>query len=251
MLKKYHQEDYIGEYIITNTKFSNGKKHESREWVDVSVTNELHNKVAHVIGNGESRSNFKLKFLAEVHGGLLAKKMGQTYGCNAVYRDFSPDFLILNNAVLAQEFADQFPNNTTTAFTYTKNILQNIGKYHLIPYNIKLCAGATAAYLACFHGHKTIYLLGFDNQKDAGTNNNIYAGTTAYSSKQSNVSDSVFIQDLNQVMSTYDDVEFVRIVKFENTIVPDMWKWRDNFRQIDYRHYISECDIGVSLNYLK
>ena len=39
---------------------------------------------AYCIGNGPSRKDFDLNRL---------KATGQTYGCNALYRDFMPDFI--------------------------------------------------------------------------------------------------------------------------------------------------------------
>jgi len=251
MLKKYSQEDYIGEYIIAKTSIHQGKKVEVREWIDPTFTNTKHNSVAHVIGNGISRDGFKLDKLAEVHGGLLAKEMGQTYGCNALYRDFSPDFLILASQIMADEFAEDFPNDKTIAVSWSKNLLRHPGKYHLMPYNIKLCAGASAAYLACFHGHKKIYLLGFDNQTHGDMNNNLYAGTDGYDGVEKLAPDHVYIKDLNDVMKTYDDVEFVRVASSVRAQVPELWKWRENFRQINHRNYISEADLGVTLHYLK
>lgn len=251
MLKKYSQEDYIGEYIITKTSIQSGKKVEVREWLDPSFTNTKHNSVAHIIGNGTSRQNFPLQKLAEVHGGLLAKEMGQTYGCNALYRDFSPDFLVLTSQTMSDEFAESFPNEQTIGVTWTKNLLRHPGKYHLMPYNVKMCAGASAAYLACFHGHKKIYLLGFDNQTHGDMNNNIYADTNGYDSIKKPAPDHIYIKDLNFVMKTYDDVEFVRVAETNRTKIPEAWRWRENYRQISHKSYISETDLGVTLHYLK
>ena len=43
------------------------------------------NKIAFVIGNGTSRRTISFPDLSE---------KGSTYGCNAIYREFSPDYLI-------------------------------------------------------------------------------------------------------------------------------------------------------------
>ena len=251
MLQKLYQDDYIGEFIITDISVSAGKKTEKREWIEPTFHNENHNNVAHVIGNGETRRGFNLQNLAEVHGGLLAKEMGQSYGCNALYRDFEPDFLILSSETIADEFSSSFPNENTIAVSWTKQLLKHPGRFHLMPYNVRLCAGASAAYLACFHGHKKIYLIGFDNQPDKGLQNNIYAGTNGYSEKHQLMPDSVFIKDMNELMKTYNDVEFIRVQKFDTYPIPEEWKWRENFSQINYRQYISLCDFGVALHYLK
>ena len=48
-------------------------------------TAPTNNKIAFVIGNGTSREPIALPSL---------KPFGKIYGCNAVYRDFIPDYLV-------------------------------------------------------------------------------------------------------------------------------------------------------------
>ena len=43
------------------------------------------------VGNGESRRNVNLEVL---------RKFGKIYGCNAMYRDFTPDVLVAVDQVL-------------------------------------------------------------------------------------------------------------------------------------------------------
>ena len=45
----------------------------------------MSNNPAFIIGNGESRRNFDLNDI---------KGVAPIYGCNALYRDFSPDWLV-------------------------------------------------------------------------------------------------------------------------------------------------------------
>ena len=56
----------------------------------------MKNKVF-VIGNGESRKEFDLNVL---------KEHGKIYGCNALYRDFSPDVLVSNDIEMIVELIE-------------------------------------------------------------------------------------------------------------------------------------------------
>ena len=74
---------YEGEEVIDRMVIRQGKKIEERSWRDDLVKAEPKGN-AYCIGNGPSRKNFDLNTL---------KGTGQVYGCNALYRDFMPDFL--------------------------------------------------------------------------------------------------------------------------------------------------------------
>ena len=52
--------------------------------------------VAFIIGNGPSRQQVKLD-----------KLEGTTFGCNALYRDFTPDYLVSGDAGVIKEICDQ------------------------------------------------------------------------------------------------------------------------------------------------
>ena len=57
---------------------------------------------AYIIGNGPSRKDFDLNKLPAT---------GQTYGCNALYREFAPDMLIsvdpgMHNEILATDYIE-------------------------------------------------------------------------------------------------------------------------------------------------
>ena len=52
---------------------------------------------AYIIGNGPSRKGFDLERL---------KATGQTYGCNAIYRDFMPDFIFSVDSKITVEMCE-------------------------------------------------------------------------------------------------------------------------------------------------
>jgi len=49
---------------------------------------------------------------------------------------------------------------------------------------------------------------------------------------------------LLNVMKTYLSVEFVRITPTVQTFCPDSWQAQLNFRQISFRDFVFEADIG-------
>ena len=76
-------EQYTGETIIDRVVIRGGKKiQETGYYEDKVKAKPVGN--AYIIGNGPSRKGFDLNSL---------KATGQTYGCNALYRDFLPDYI--------------------------------------------------------------------------------------------------------------------------------------------------------------
>lgn len=65
-----------------------------------------------VIGNGKSRLNFNLNTLSE-HGIL--------FGCNALYRDFSPDFLVSIDIPITHEIISSNYIKSNKLYTNVKN----------------------------------------------------------------------------------------------------------------------------------
>ena len=62
--------------------------------------------VAFIIGNGPSRQQVKLN-----------KLEGTTFGCNALYRDFTPDYLVSGDAGVIKEIcATGYPKNHNCIF---------------------------------------------------------------------------------------------------------------------------------------
>jgi hypothetical protein len=65
----------------------------------------MSNNPAFIIGNGESRRNFDLNDI---------KGVAPIYGCNALYRDFSPDWLVaVDEGVIDEINSSNFPKEST------------------------------------------------------------------------------------------------------------------------------------------
>ena len=243
-IDKKYRKDYTGEDIIVE------RKHEGKKWWDQTETipnmitnNQISNRAA-IIGNGPSRLEFNLQNLKKPQG-LLGATTVQTYGCNALYRDFTPDFLIStgNNGIVTEIANSDYVNNNIV-YSNAIHLLEHPSKFYLIPYDPYSDAGTTAAYIAAFDGHTTIYLIGFDGYDLQGHNSNIYADTNGYDLKwQFEVEGDKLINNRAQLFNTYSDVDFVWVTSYGKNTVPETLKWCSNHRQISFRDLVLECDL--------
>jgi len=179
-LKQLYRSSYPGENVITQLTYENGEWHPTTEMVPNQVFNTFTTTQALVIGNGESRRDFDLTHIANHTGGLLGSNRLQTYGCNALYRDFTPDFLIAVGNGIVKEIAESTYTAENIVYANGQHVIDYPGKFYLIPQNVAFDAGSLAVYLACFDGHKKIFLMGFDGYDEAGHVNNIYKDTNGY-----------------------------------------------------------------------
>jgi len=240
----FYAAEYEGEFMIHATRIEDGQRVEDREWIPGTLTNNDHRGNAVIIGNGESREKFNLRLLADHKGGLFASLKVQTYGCNALYRDFTPDFLISNTDDMVEEIANSGYCDNNIVFSNARQMVKNPGKFHLVPQNLTMNAGSVATYLAAFHGHRNIYLIGFDNQEADNMNNNLYAGTNAYSDANTKINSSKWIAHMQRLFNAYIDTTFHYVHPNAAYVLPEKWKWCTNLKLKNYRDYISELDIG-------
>jgi hypothetical protein len=243
-LSRKYRTSYTGEDIIVE------RKHEGRAWYDTTetipnmVTNNQISNRAVVIGNGQGRLDFNLNNFKKPQG-LLGATTVQTYGCNALYRDFTPDFLVAtgNNGIV-EEIANSKYVDDTIVYTNAIHLLEHPGKFYLIPYDPYADAGTTAAYIAAFDGHIKIYLLGFDGYDLEGHNNNVYAGTNGYDDKwEFLIEQEKLTNNRAHLFDTYPDVDFVWVTRLGKNTVPERLKWCTNHRQISFRDLVLECDL--------
>lgn len=199
-------QKYTGEEIILNTIIRKGKRIEEKAFYEDKVK-AVPRGNAYCIGNGPSRKGFDLSRL---------KAHGQTYGCNALYRDFIPDFIFSVDAKMtAQMCLDKVGKKTIHyAPSLEVNRKHSKGMIHLIPNNPHWISGNQAFWTACVHGHKNIYLIGYDfKEYGKGQLNNIYQDTPCYGERNG---DAVYDGWLKQFR---DCIKMRPYVKF--TVVHD------------------------------
>jgi hypothetical protein len=243
MLRKFYRKDYQGEFLVKTSYIENGIRKESRDWVPNTIDNQQTSNCAVIIGNGRSRMDFNLNIIKNHRGGHLGKRKLQSYGCNALYRDFSPDFLVCVDQRIVNEIVDSGYADNNIVISSATNVIKYPGKLHLVPHNLGMNSGSLATYLACFDGHKQVYLLGFDNQPTANVNYNVYADTPNYDPLNSTVPDAKWINYMAQVFDTYHDVEFYRIVQYPGYVMPERWKYCVNLKQITFREFALSADL--------
>jgi len=243
LTSKLYRKDYTGEDIIQERALQDGQWISTTEHVPNNVINNQISDRAVVFGNGESRLSFNVAHLLNKKSGLLGADTLQSYACNAFYRDYTPDFLVVTSRIIADELEKTTYPTDNIVYTRVDISLEFPRKFYLIPHDPYADAGATAAYIACFDGHKKIYLLGCEGQHEPNYNSNVYAGTLGYAGKNSDMLGNNWEESYLQLFRVYDDVDFVLVTPTGRYTVKDSWKFSTNFRQISYRDMVLEADL--------
>lgn len=243
-LKKIYRDSYGGENVVTSMTYQNQDWATVTEYVPNAVFNTHTTTQAIAIGNGESRQGFDLRHIANHKAGLGGANRLQSYGCNALYRDFTPDFLVAVGADIAKEIGLSTYPIDNIVYAHGEHVIEYPGKFYLIPQNVSYDAGALAIYLACFDGHKKVFMLGYDGYDVLSNVNNVYKDTNGYPLSTEQQNSDFFTKTLLSVMKTYDDVEFVRIMPESSHWIPPGLDSLPNFRQINFREFVLEADIG-------
>ena len=120
------------------------------------------------IGNGISRKGISLSNL---------HTKGKIYGCNALYREYTPDVLVATDQPIADHI-QQTGYSRNNRF-YTRKPKPGLGG-EVVPH-YRYSSGPNAVAIAISDGHMVIYLVGFDMAPTLEEKfNNIYAGSEFY-----------------------------------------------------------------------
>ena len=185
------------------------------------------NKIAFVLGNGTSRKDIN-------HHNL--KKYGTVYGCNALFREFAPDHLVCVDTKMITEINDAQYQNKHNVWSNRNKLTERTPGIKIIEPNKGWSSGPTALMIASQHGHKVIYIMGFDyvglgEQKELV--NNIYAGTKNY--KGVNDRATYYGNWQRQTMmcvNQFPKTKYYRIIKSMNDYIPDHLKDLNNLSHI-------------------
>lgn len=245
-LNKIYRSNYQGEEVVTDLVLDQQSWDITKEFIPNSVFNNQISNQACVIGNGISRERFDVGAIMNQYGGLLGTKKLQTYGCNALYRDQSPDFLVVSgeDTQIVAEVAYSGYCDNHIVYASAPHIQSHPGKFYLVPQDPGWNSGSVATYLACFDSHTTVFLLGFDGQDTAQYNYNIYAGTPGYQGATNAQADPAFFDlTMKAIFDLYNDVDFVRVMPSKFASMPESWKYCLNLRQISFREFVIEADL--------
>jgi hypothetical protein len=157
--------------------------------------------IAFVLGNGVSRRNIDLSILQAI---------GPIYGCNALYREFTPNALIATDRPISEEI--QNSGYSLKNRFYTRDPIEGLGAYPVIEQYWGFSSGPLAVAHALADQHRKIYMLGFDMGPANDKFNNIYADTKFYKTSNSVPTfTGNWINQIAQVVNDHPAIEFVRV----------------------------------------
>ena len=157
---------------------------------------------AFVLGNGVSRQDIDLVDLA---------RHGRIYGCNALYREHTPDVLVSTDRPIAEHI--QKSGYSAQHEFYTRRPLPGLGAQTVPKPYFGYSSGPIALALAAMQGNDLIYMLGYDMGPSASkTINNLYAGTEFYKPVTALPTfTGNWLKQLIRVMADYNNTHFVRV----------------------------------------
>lgn len=181
--------------------------------------------IAFMIGNGKSRLDYNINCL---------KKYGKTYGCNALYRDMIPDYLVSVDTNMLAEIIEADVYNKTEVWTNPRKANEKYKQANFFRPGRGWSSGPTALWMASEHKYDAIYILGFDYASIDKKLNNVYGSTPNY--KDKNAVYTFFGNWERQTMETitkHKHISYVRVLTEKYTFVPDKLAHIDNLSHIN------------------
>ena len=198
--------------------------------------------IAFVLGNGESRRGIDIDDL---------KERGTVFACNAVYRTHRPHFLVAVDPKMILEIAEtdyMLHNKVWSNFNaqYNKNqkILDHVNWFKP---SLGWSSGPTALRMACEHGFKEIYILGFDYQGHQDGKrfklNNMFGDTRNY--KKKNDEATFYGNWMNQTkrcLQDFKDVQFHRVIP-KGWFAPKDLDWNGKIDHVITEQFLAKFDL--------
>ena len=216
-----YRADYAGEFVILNSTWGGGKKTEEREWIPNPIENHHLSGRAACIAGDIDRSQFDYTRLQRHRGGLLGSKKLQTYGPGSVALEMRLDFTVETNTNGLSAILESGYQQDNIVYTTPRNCIAYPGEFYLIPYKPRLIDMATALYLAAFDGHQEIFMLGYSDLTNGDALN--------------------WMAQITEVFLAYPGIKFYLVG--ESTRMPDEWVDCSNTQTMDYREFVSYCDV--------
>lgn len=186
---------------------------------------------AFVLGNGISRSALVLANLRSV---------ATVYACNAVYREYDPDYLVAVDVKMVNEIVAAGYHQHHQVWTNPNKGVSTKSHLHFFAPHKGWSSGPTALWFASQHGHRNIYIFGFDYHGVDGKFNNVYSDTFNY--KRSTDGATFFGNWLNQtatVIKENRNTNYIRVIEPDN-FVPDKLSVLPNMQHITYSEFVEK-----------
>jgi hypothetical protein len=188
--------------------------------------------IAFVLGNGVSRQGLPLHNLAE---------LGRVYGCNGLYRDFTPYALIATDKPIAAQI--QNSGYSLKNKFYTRRPFDGQGALNVPKPYFGFSSGPLATGIAALDKNHRVYMIGFDmgpnkNQKF----NNVYADSEFY--KKSDAPPTYtgnWVKQICQVAKEFPNTEFVRVCGATTATIPELEALK-NFEHLPINSFIDRIN---------
>ena len=188
------------------------------------------NSPAFVLGNGRSRLAIDCSELSP---------NGTVYGCNAVYREFDPDYLIAVDTKMVNEIVSTGYQENHQVWTNPNRGIHTKKNLNFFSPHKGWSSGPTALWFAASNGHLKIFILGFDFQGIEGKFNNVYADT--YNYKKSNEAATYYGNWVNQtqrIIEEFKHIKFTRVVE-DNAFHPEIFGNLKNLNTVSYEQFLA------------
>ena len=156
-----------------------------------------------VLGNGLSRHAIDPTQLIE---------MAPVYGCNALYRDFTPTVLVATDRPIAEHI--QNGGYSANNRFYTRKPIAGLGARTIPKESWTFSSGPAAVGIAAEAGYEAIYIIGFDmGPSDQNKFNNMYSDTEFYKSSAAGPTYAGnWVRQLQHITKKFPDKRFVRVM---------------------------------------
>ena len=158
--------------------------------------------IAFVLGNGISRQSVSLQALSE---------QGKIYGCNALYREFTPEVLVSTDRPIAT-YIQESGYSMNNRF-YTRRPIAGLGAVQVPTPYYGYSSGPIAVSIAASDGNQRVYLVGFDMGPTIENRfNNLYAGTEFYKAQGANPTfTGNWVKQMIRVITDNKLTNFIRV----------------------------------------
>jgi hypothetical protein len=167
---------------------------------------------AFVLGNGISRQSVSIEQL---------RPIGKIYGCNALYRDFTPDVLVATDMPIATQIQNSgYAQNNRF---YTRKPIDGLGGQRVPQPYYGYSSGPNALGIAAIDGNQHIYLLGFDmGPTESQKFNNLYAGTEFYKTPDAGPTfTGNWVKQIIKIIKDHPTQHFVRLCGPTTAQIPE------------------------------
>ena len=199
---------------------------------------------AFVLGNGESRRGIQIAEL---------KTHGTVYACNGVYRTDTPHYLVAVDPKMLLEIGEtdyainnKVWSNYNSQYAKHKKILDHV---HWFKPSLGWSSGPTALRMACEHGYKDIYILGFDYQGHSQGSgfkfNNVFKDTRNY--KRAKDEATFYGNWMNQTKRCLKDfagIKFHRVIP-KDWFTPKDLAWNENLSHLIKEDFVKQFNLTI------